>query len=63
LSSLLQFVQEPVVQTPEDTSALPVLQAPPTTHARSAAHFCRQGFPGNACFEHEQNAGKCGTVR
>jgi hypothetical protein len=42
---------------------LPIAQAPPERHPRSAPEFLREHLPANAAAKDEDNAGKAGAIR
>ena len=43
--------------------ALPITQAPPARHPRSALEFLREHLPGNAAAKDEDNAGEARAIR
>lgn len=59
----LQPIQQHPMQLCPHACRLPVAQAPPTGHARPAAHLHGQTPPGRAGRQHEQDAGQGGPVR
>jgi hypothetical protein len=57
-----ELIQEQAVQPVPDACRLPVTQASPASHARTASHFLGEVFPGDAGLEYEENARKCGPM-
>jgi hypothetical protein len=41
---------------------VPLLEAPPASHPRAAAHLLGKHLPRNSCLEHEQDARKSGAI-
>jgi hypothetical protein len=51
------------VQQVPDAFVLPIAQASPTRHTRSAAQFLWQHPPRNAAAQHKEDAGETGAIR
>ena len=56
-------VQEREVHQIPDTFLMPIAQASPTGHPRSAAQLLRQHLPRNPAAQDEEDAGKTGAIR
>ena len=56
-------MQESEVQQVPDAFVLPIAQASPTGHPRSAAQFPWQHLPRNAAAQHEEDAGETDAIR
>ncbi len=56
-------IQKREVHQVPDAFLLPIAQASPTRHARTAAQFLRQHLPRNPAAQDEQDASEAGAVR
>jgi hypothetical protein len=56
-------IQERIVNQIPHTQELPLVQAPPARHPRSAPEFSREHLPRNAAAKYEDNAGQTRAIR
>jgi hypothetical protein len=63
LARFPEAIQQFMVEAVPDPGLLPIAQTAPAGHAGTTAHLLRQQLPGDAALQHQDDAGRGGTIR